>query len=75
MIKMAEEIDELKNWVNKQRQISFEGTILFFVGLVVMLIGMFNTTGGYGLTWTTAGGFMFLGGILYINLNKINRFR
>ena len=70
---MSEEIDEIRNWVTRLREISLEGTLLFFVGLLFMALGMINPQGDYSSSWTMGGGFLFLGGVIFIASSKLNR--
>ena len=70
---MSEEIEDLKDWITRLKQVSLEGTIFLFLGIFFMLIGVINSNSNYGPPLTTAGGFLFIGGVLFISFSKINK--
>lgn len=70
---MSDEIEEFKDWVSKLKQISIEGTIFLFLGLIFILIGVLNPNSNFSSPLVTAGGFIFLGGVLFISLGKLNK--
>ena len=70
-ITLTEEIDQFTGWIRRLRQISLEGTIFLFFGLICMALGVFNDS-IHSDNLTMAGGFLFIGGVMFITLGNKN---
>ena len=70
---MSEEIEDIKSWVDRLQKISLEGTVFLILGLILMLIGILNSSASFGNPMTNAGGYLIIGGVLFITLINLKR--